>query len=316
MSVYALSEELWEISERNDRRFRRLMWEIGLPALIAAIVIPFLTIAGAEKGGGEIEATRYAQLLPEQPPAPVAEKIEEPKPAEEPKPKQETKPQPKPKPKPEVVPPTEEQIREQARKVAQKQFSKVADALAELRDQNLTALESNQPLQASVLTARSGAGGDTSAFAASAAQASSGIGDNASSITDTQSGTGLGSRRTTTVSGPKGFGRDKTRPGQSGDALLAGRTLEEIQLVFDRNKGAIYTIYNRALRDNPSLRGKLLVNMTIAPDGSVTRCVIVSSELGDPELESKIIARVKLINFGAKPVPAFTLDYPIYFLPS
>jgi protein TonB len=86
--------------------------------------------------------------------------------------------------------------------------------------------------------------------------------------------------------------------------------------VFDRNKGAIYTIYNRSLRDNPSLRGKLLVNMTIAPDGSVTRCVIVSSELGDPELERKVVARVMLINFGAKSVPPFTLDYPIYFLPS
>ena len=314
MSVYALSQELWEIQERSDRQFRRLLWEIGLPALLLAIAIPFLQFAGAEKGGGEIEATRYAQLLPEQPPAPIAEKVEEPKPTEEPK----AAPKPKPtvKPKPEVVPPTEEQIKEQARKVAAKEMSKVADALAELRDQNLTALESNQPLQASVLTARSGAGGDTSAFAAAAAQASNGIGDNASSITNTQSGTGLGSRRTTTVSGPKGFGRDKTRPGQGGESLLAGRTLEEIQLVFDRNKGAIYTIYNRALRDNPSLRGKMLVNMTIAPDGSVTRCVLVSSELGDPELERKVIARVMLINFGAKSVPPFTLDYPIYFLPS
>jgi periplasmic protein TonB len=314
VSVYALSQELWEIQERSDRQFRRLMWEIGLPALILAIIIPFLTITGAEKGGGEIEATRYAQLLPETPPAPVAEKIEEPKPAEEPK--AQPKPKVTPKPKPIVTPPTEEQIREQARKVAQKQLSQVADALAELRDQNLTVLESNTPLQASVLTARSGAGGDTSAFAASAAQASSGIGDNASSITNTQSGTGLGSRRTTTVSGPKGFGRDRTKPGQGGEAMLAGRTLEEIQLVFDRNKGAIYTIYNRSLRDNPSLRGKLLVNMTIAPDGSVTRCVIVSSELGDPELERKVVARVMLINFGAKSVPPFTLDYPIYFLPS
>ena len=314
MSVYALSEELWRISERNDRQFRRLLAEIGIPALILAIVIPFLQMAGAEKGGGEIEATRYAQLLPEQPPAPVAQKVEEPKPEE--KPKQETKPQPKPKPKPEVVPPTEEQIREQARKVAQKSLSKVADALSELRDQKLTSLESNQPLQASVLTARSGAGGDTSAFAASASQGTSGIGDSNSSITNTQSGTGLGSRRTATVSGPRGFGADRTRPGQGGNALLGGRTLEEIQLVFDRNKGAIYTIYNRALRDNPSLRGKVLINITIAPDGSVTRCALVSSELGDPELERKVIARIQLINFGAKAVPSITLDYPIHFLPS
>jgi protein TonB len=316
MSVYALSEELWQIQERSDRQFRRLLWGIGLPALILALIIPFLELAGAEKGGGEIEATRYAQLVLETPPAPVAEKAEEPKPADEPKPESKPEPKPKPKPKPEVVPPTQEQVQEQARKVAAKQLAQVADALAELRDQSLTSLESTQPLQASVLTARSGAGGDTSAFVASAAASSGGIGDSSASITNTQSGTGLGSRRTTTVSGPKGFGPDKTRPGQSGNSPMAGRTLEEIQLVFDRNKGSIYTIYNRALRDNPSLRGKLLVNMTIAPDGSVTRCVVVSSELNDTELERKIVARVLLINFGAKPVPAFTLDYPIYFLPS
>lgn len=314
MSVYAYSEELWEISERNDRRFRRLLLEIGLPALIAACIIPFLQLAGVEKGGGELEATRYAQLLPEQPPAPVAQKVEEPKPQEESKP--ETKPQPKPVPKKEVVPPTPEQIQEQARKVAAKQLAKVADALAELRDQNLTALESTTPLQASVLTARSGAGGDTSSFVASAAQASQGIGDNSSSITNTQSGTGLGTRRTTTVSGPKGFGPDKTRPGQGGRDLLAGRTIDELQLVFDRNKGALYTIFNRALRDDPSLRGKMVLDITIAPDGSVSRLTLVSSELGNADLEHKILERIKLINFGAKAVPPFNYpNYPIVFQP-
>ncbi len=314
MTVYALSEDLWEISERNDRRFRRLLLEIGLPALIAACIIPFLQLAGVEKGGGELEATRYAQLLPEQPPAPVAQKVEEPKPQEESKP--ETKPQPKPVPKKEVVPPTPEQIQEQARKVAAKQLAKVADALASLRDQNLTALESTTPLQASVLTARSGAGGDTSSFVASAAQASQGIGDNSSSITNTQSGTGLGTRRTTTVSGPKGFGPDKTRPGQGGRDLLAGRTIDELQLVFDRNKGALYTIFNRALRDNPSLRGKMVLDITISPDGSVSKLTLVSSELGDADLEHKILERIKMINFGAKAVPPFNYpNYPIVFQP-
>jgi periplasmic protein TonB len=313
VSVYALSEELWQISERADRQFRRLLVGIGLPAILLAIAISLLQLAGVEKGGGELEATRYAQLLPEQPPAPVAQKIEEPKPEEA---KPETKPQPKPVPKKEAVPLTPEQIQEQARKVAAKQLAKVADALAELRDQNLTALESTTPLQSSVLTARSGAGGDTSSFVASAEQASQGIGDNASSITNTQTGTGLGTRRTTTVSGPKGFGPDKTRPGQSGRDLIAGRTIDELQLVFDRNKGALYTIFNRALRDNPSLRGKMVLDITIAPDGSVSKLNLVSSELGDADLEQKILSRIRMINFGAKAVPPFNYpNYPIVFQP-
>src|SRR3546814_6640656 len=68
-----------------------------------------------------------------------------------------------------------------------------------------------------------------------------------------QSGAGLGQRRTTTVQAPRGAGPDKTKPGQNGDKLLAGRTLEEIQLTFDRNKGAFYAIFNRAMREDPNI---------------------------------------------------------------
>jgi hypothetical protein len=120
------------------------------------------------------------------------------------------------------------------------------------------------------------------------------------------------------VESPVGFGQDRSRPGQGGDSLIAGRTLEEIQLVFDRNKGAITTIYNRAARENPNLgAGKIVISLTIAPNGAVTECKLVSSTFNDPELERKIVQRVLLMNFGAKDVPPYTYpNYPIHFLPS
>jgi protein TonB len=63
--------------------------------------------------------------------------------------------------------------------------------------------------------------------------------------------------------------------------------------------------------------GKIVVSLTIAPDGSVTDCKLVSSSFGDPGLEGKIVQRVKLLNFGAKDVPVFTYpNYPINYLPS
>ena len=34
-------------------------------------------------------------------------------------------------------------------------------------------------------------------------------------------------------------------------------------MVFDRNKGAIYALYTRALRDKPDLQGKLVLELTI-----------------------------------------------------
>ena len=87
-------------------------------------------------------------------------------------------------------------------------------------------------------------------------------------------------------------------------------------MIFDRNKGSIYSVYNRALRKDPTLQGKVVLKLTIAPSGKVTRCSIVSSELGDAGLGSKITSRVKLFSFGAKDVNEVTITYPIDFLPA
>ncbi len=115
---------------------------------------------------------------------------------------------------------------------------------------------------------------------------------------------------------PIGFGRDRSKAGLNGDKRFNGRTLQEIQLVFDRNKAAFYALYNRALRQSPNEQGKIVVSLTIAPDGHVSECHLVYSDLGDHQLEQEVVARVKLLNFGAKSVPAFTYpNYPIHFVP-
>ena len=325
MSLFALSAEGWDFDERADRRFRRITSTLLILFLILAIVIPFLELFGVQEGGGQTTDTTYVNILPE---AEIAEQVEEPKPAEEeqkdPEPVQKPKPEPKkePAPKTEAPPkpePTQEQLNQAAREVAQKSgINALADQLADLRDNSLSGLDAQRPLSDEVISARSGAGGGGSgAVAASAASGSGGIGSSSATAPRTQSGAGLGQRRTTVVQAPKGIGPDITKPGQDGKAKLAGRTLEEIQLVFDRNKASFYSMFNRALRDNPDLRGKVVVKLTIAPNGSVTACELVSSELGDPDLEQKVIQRVKLMNFGAKSVPEFTYpNYPIVFLPT
>jgi TonB family protein len=96
----------------------------------------------------------------------------------------------------------------------------------------------------------------------------------------------------------------------------AGRSEEEIAMVFDRNKGAIYALYQRALRVNPMLQGKLVLEFTIAPSGVVTRCRIVSSELHDPALEREIVARVMLFRFQPEKVDPTTATKPIDFFPA
>jgi TonB family protein len=94
------------------------------------------------------------------------------------------------------------------------------------------------------------------------------------------------------------------------------RSREEVELTFDKNKGAIYSIYARALRDDPGLKGKVVLEITISPTGEVLNCVIVSSELNNPDLEKKLIARIKLFRFEPRDVESLTLTKPIDFFPA
>ena len=85
--------------------------------------------------------------------------------------------------------------------------------------------------------------------------------------------------------------------------------------MFDKNKGGIYSIYNRALRKDPALEGKIVFEITIDPSGNVISVKVVSSELSSPSLEKKLIARIMLFNFGAKNVEKMIVTFPVDFLP-
>jgi len=101
------------------------------------------------------------------------------------------------------------------------------------------------------------------------------------------------------------------------DGAGPARTDEEIQIVFDRYKALLYRIYNKELRKNPTLKGKMLIRLTIEPSGEVSMCSVESTDLDSPELVAQIIERVKKFNFGPKDgVPKTTLLYPIDFLPA
>ena len=95
------------------------------------------------------------------------------------------------------------------------------------------------------------------------------------------------------------------------------RTDEEIQIVFDRYKASFYRLYNRELRIDPTLRGQMVLRLTIEPDGSVSMCNLQSSDMDAQALADQVVARVRTINFGAKEgVKTMTIVYPIEFLPA
>jgi hypothetical protein len=124
-------------------------------------------------------------------------------------------------------------------------------------------------------------------------------------------GVGVG-RVVSTISPITGADRPKARSGPG-----PARTDEEIQIVFDRYKASFYRLYNRELRNNPALKGQMVLRLTIEPDGNVSMCALHSTDMDAPDLATQVVSRVRTINFGAKDgVPAVTIMYPIDFLPA
>jgi hypothetical protein len=122
-----------------------------------------------------------------------------------------------------------------------------------------------------------------------------------------------GSALTRASSGIKATGAGN-RPLSNGPG--PSRTDEEIQIVFDRYKASLYRLYNRELRRDPTLQGKMILRLTIEPDGSVSFCQLHSTDMNAPDLSAQVVERVKTFDFGAKEVPAVTIVYPIDFLPA
>lgn len=306
-ATYYHSPELpWTISEDEELRYRKILKRALLLFLLLAIIMPFLPTPQISRERIEELPPRLAKLLLErqQAPPPPVPVVKAPQPEAK-------KPEPVKKSEPKKPERTVEAARAKAQRSGLLAFK---EDLADLRTNSTTnKLEKAELAKGPATGSAPGRASERALITSSAAGGSGGI--NTAKLSRDTGGGGLGGRSTTQVTssvGEGGGGGGVTRGGSG----MAGRSLEEIKLVFDRNKGAIYTIYNRALRDDPALQGKVVLKLTIAPSGQVLECKIVSSELRSPELERKLAARIKQFDFGVKKVDTMVVTYPIDFLPS
>jgi protein TonB len=294
---YRRYELPWSPSEETERRFRTILRNLAIAFAIVAVILPFLP---------RHERITNTDSLPER----VVQLVMEPPPPPPPP------PPPKPEKPIEKAPaskvPTPPQPVDPRVKASKSGLLANLDDLAALRDQiDLDKFAKNQQkttdpgdvTQVSRNIISSKAGGSSGGISA---PTSSGL------------ASGSGSLRgiyTTQVKDPNlgASGQAATRAGGSGKA---SRSADEIALVFTKNKGAIDAMYARALRDNPALQGKVVIELTIAPSGDITGARIVSTELNDPEFENKLLARIRLFKFDAKDVAALTATKPIDFFPA
>jgi len=282
----------WSPAEEMERRFRVILRNLGIAFVIIAVVIAFLPHRTVVQNTESLPE-RVVQLVVEPPPPPP--------PPPPPKPE-------KPLEKAPVTP--KPQVPVDPRVKASKSLGALRDDLAALRDLDVDKFAKNQPKTTDP--------GDVSTVQRSLIQ-SKAAGTSGGISAPTSSGLAAGSGslngiRTAQIKDPTlASGQPGTHAGGSGKA---SRGSEEIALMFTRNKGAIDAMYARALRDNPALQGKVVLEITISPAGDITAARIVSSELKDPEFESKLLARIRLFKFQAKDVATLTATKPIDFFPA
>ncbi len=302
---YRQYELPWSPTAEVEQRFRKVVRNCLIAFVILVVVMALLPLPKPSERLAPALPDRVVQLVLEQrkppPPPPVVEpdkKIEEPKPVE--------KPVVKPEPKPE--PDRTEQARKQAAK-AMAQF----DELNALRDSAVVdKAQQTQTLTNAVAATRS----ERNMITSAAGKSSGGI-NNAALSRGYGGSTGeLAGHSTTKVTSAIGTGDPRADVTRTSGSNKAKRDGSDVAQVLDSNKSAIFALYTRALRDNPDLQGKVVLKLVIAPSGDVTSCELVSSELNNPELERKLLARIKMIRFPAMDVESLTVTHPIEFFPA
>jgi hypothetical protein len=290
----------WSGRDEDDARFRKSLAASLLVSLLLGLLLPMIDLPLPEPWKVDEVPERLARLIREErplPPPPPQREVS--KPVEELLPEEGTKPASQETPKPSAEPKGILAFREKFSGLAQTRSSTRLGAQARITKSGESA--SRRPERSMVATHAPGSSGGIN-LAALSRDVGGGDGQQLEGVQV--------ARATSTIGGISG----PDRPLSDGPGL--GRTDEEIQIVFDRHKAALYRLYNRELRRDPTLSGQIVLRIRIEPDGSVSLCELQASDMDAPQLSAKVVDRVQTFDFGAKEVSAVTILYPIDFLPA
>lgn len=304
----------WSRDRAESGRFGLITGLMLALFLIPALIIPGLQVPEPEREQAEQLPPRLAKLV--QPPKPV----EPPEPVVEPEPEQ-SKPEPEPKrveeprqippeptvakSKPEPAPQTTEQARETASRSG---LFAMKDRLSALTSLDTPAPEVRRVANVSNSKAV-GLAPETSSD--TVLQGSGGVETREGPVREVE----LAKHETSDVAAPRETAPQVASQPEPARPSVGERAMSNIRQVFDAQKSVLYSLYQRELRQDPTLEGKVTLELVIEPDGSVSACDVVGSELDHPMLEKRIALRVQMFNFGAANVETRKVRFPIDFLP-
>jgi outer membrane biosynthesis protein TonB len=297
----------WSNRHNDAVRQRIIMATAMVAALLLTVILPRWEVPEPERVETIEIPERLATLIVKKPPPPPPPEPPKPEEGEE---QADAEPEAEPAPEPEEKSEARKTVEKAGLLAFKQDFSQIMDASADIKLGSQAKIvtqgapQRRQPATRSMIT--SNVQFSESGAAAASVSRKDVIGDENK----------LKKVEFTHIENPQVAALD-SRQMANNIPSATRRSDEEIQVVFDRYKDALYRIYNRELRKNSLLKGKLVLKLTIEPDGNVSNCKVESSELNSGELEKKIIARVMRFNFGAKKgAKSLTILYPIDFLPA
>lgn len=295
----------WTPERKRDHRFNVLATLFITGLLLVAIIVSTIELPKEERRARTLVPERIARFI-----------LQKEKP-------QKIKPKPIPKPRLLIKPTRKEVSRKPLTKQEKKARNKAADSGLLALGNELTDLIDTKSISAMVgkKVTRSGTANkqvsvNTNVLSTNVSKGSGGVSavDAPTIIGRTVLDTRQKLLVQQSISSSSNGSVDKSKKkGYRGEGL---RSEEEIAIVMDQNKSQLHSLYRRARRTNPGLKGKIVLAITILPTGQVKNIDIRSSELNDPRLESRLLARIKQFNFGVRGVETVTVTYPIEFLPS
>lgn len=283
----------WHEQAEQQEKFKKLLKKVIIPIMVFMTVMPLLPDLTGEE---EVEEKVVTKVMLE---PPVLEPT--PPPPSEPKKQRTQDKRPDAQAKPGAL-------------NGVQSMQNMAQRMAEMRN----SIQANRQQNKNVFTASSGKVQKSQrALLGNESITSTSGGIKASDVTVNAKGAALATHQSDSVSSSIADVVIPTAKEYNYDPSKSYRDKHSIRREIERYRGgAIYPIYTKALRLNPDLGGRFVFSFTIMPSGKVKNVKLVGSELNDPVLERKILAKMKLIDFGQENKAETPVEYTFSFVPS
>ncbi|HPG40338.1 MAG TPA: AgmX/PglI C-terminal domain-containing protein [bacterium] len=96
-------------------------------------------------------------------------------------------------------------------------------------------------------------------------------------------------------------------------AAQAQRTPQSVMSIINSQEGRIMYTYNKYLREDPNLRGKINIDITIEADGSVSNVAVLDTDIPVQEFIQDIISILRRLKFPAITEGAIQVNLPFVF---